>query len=406
METISTGSARLDYLDSVRAFALILGVVFHASLSFMPIFIGWSVMDVSTSDWVPTFVVVSHSFRMPLFFLIAGFFSHMTFHRKGGQAFLNSRLIRIAIPFVVGWFLLRPLLVSGWVMGAESMRGDVNLSNALNAGLESLREIPSGLFVGTHLWFLYYLLLVSICVVTIRSLVCMHQPIRLQLLAVADSIVARLGSKAFGLLILALPMAICLWFMTHWGIDTPDKSLVPDLPVLFLYCSFFLFGWLLHRQAKLLDNLAQISAFKIICCAVSITAVLFLSQYESQSMHQYFSELKAVYVFSYAVMAWSLIMLVIGLGQKIFSRPNKSVRYIADASYWLYLIHLPIVIGLQIAFAELPFHWLLKLIAICVITLSVSILLYQLFVRSTWLGAVLNGTRKRRFLSNSIKSQP
>ena len=29
-------SARLDYLDATRAFALLLGIVFHASLSFTP----------------------------------------------------------------------------------------------------------------------------------------------------------------------------------------------------------------------------------------------------------------------------------------------------------------------------------------------------------------------------------
>ena len=42
-------STRLHYLDATRAFALLLGIVFHASLSFMPVFIGWAVMDVSTS---------------------------------------------------------------------------------------------------------------------------------------------------------------------------------------------------------------------------------------------------------------------------------------------------------------------------------------------------------------------
>ena len=98
---------RLDYLDAARAFALLLGIVFHASISFMPMFIGWAVMDISTSDLVPIFMMISHSFRLALFFLIAGFFSHMTFHRKGAANFLQSRLVRIAIPLVIGWFLLR-----------------------------------------------------------------------------------------------------------------------------------------------------------------------------------------------------------------------------------------------------------------------------------------------------------
>jgi fucose 4-O-acetylase-like acetyltransferase len=120
---------RLDYLDAVRAFALLLGIVFHASMSFVPFFIGWAVMDISTSSIVTNFMLVSHSFRMELFFLIAGFFSHMTFHKKGASVFISSRLTRIAIPFVVGWFILRPLIISSWVMGGQSMQGEVDILN-------------------------------------------------------------------------------------------------------------------------------------------------------------------------------------------------------------------------------------------------------------------------------------
>ena len=104
-------TARLDYLDATRAFALVLGIVFHASLSFLPIFMGWAVQDVSTSPLVTSFMTVSHAFRMELFFLLAGFLSHLTFHRKGAGEFVRSRLLRIGVPFVVGWFLLRPLVI-------------------------------------------------------------------------------------------------------------------------------------------------------------------------------------------------------------------------------------------------------------------------------------------------------
>ena len=87
--------SRLDYLDATRAFALVLGIVFHACLSFMPVFTGWAVQDISTSPLVAIFMTVSHSFRMETFFLLAGFFSHLTFHRKGAGEFVRSRVLRI-----------------------------------------------------------------------------------------------------------------------------------------------------------------------------------------------------------------------------------------------------------------------------------------------------------------------
>lgn len=147
----SQKTSRLDYLDATRAFALILGIIFHASISFMPIFIGWAVMDISTSSIVPTFMMISHSFRLALFFLIAGFFSHMKFHIEGVQLFLKSRIVRIVIPFIIGWLVLRPMLVSAWIMGAESMRGEANILNAIKTGCASLGDLPKDLLIGTHL---------------------------------------------------------------------------------------------------------------------------------------------------------------------------------------------------------------------------------------------------------------
>ena len=93
-------------------------------------------------------MTISHSFRMEAFFLLAGFFSHLTFHRKGAGEFLRSRVLRIMVPFVVGWFILRPLVVSGWIMGSASLRGDVDIWAGLLGGFRTLSTLPAGIFAG------------------------------------------------------------------------------------------------------------------------------------------------------------------------------------------------------------------------------------------------------------------
>jgi peptidoglycan/LPS O-acetylase OafA/YrhL len=391
-------NSRLDYLDAVRSFALILGIAFHTALSFMPIFIGWAVMDMSTSDILPNFVLVSHSFRMALFFLIAGYFSHMTLSRKGIKPFIQSRLMRIGLPLLIGWFALRPLLVSAWVMGAESMRGDVNIVNGLKAGFASLAELPQGLFTGTHLWFLYYLLLISFCVLVFRWLISLHGPSKHRLSMLADHIVGMTSRSSWMILLIASPTAIGLWFMQNWGLDTPDKSLLPHVPLLCLYGGFFVFGWLLQRDVTMIESLAHITLTKIALCIASITGAIYLSGFQGNIGHPHYSLLKASFMLSYAVMMWSLISLSIGVCKKWLSSPNKLVQYVADASYWMYLVHLPIVIWLQIAFAELQLPWMLKFVSVFLLTLGISVLLYDLMVRSTFIGTLLNGKRKSRVL--------
>lgn len=385
---------RYHYLDAVRAFALLLGIVFHSSLSFTPMFIGWAVMDVSTSSLVLPFITVSHSFRMELFFLISGFFSHRVLCQRGLGHFLQSRFLRIAVPFVVAWFILKPLLVSGWVMGFASLRGEVDVLAGLKGGFQSLQTLPAGLFVGTHLWFLYYLMLTTVVALFLRTLFGRSE----HLVSCADAVL-RWGIRSKGfLLLIAVPTAVLIYNMQAWGMDTPDKSLVPHLPVALVYTGFFLMGWMLNRQPELMERIATVSRGTLGAAVASTVATLWLSTYQFQPSLPWFQLAHLTHAFSYAVMMGSWVCVTLGLFRRFADRPHAIIRYVADASYWLYLIHLPVVVWLQVAFAELPLHWTAKWALICMLTVAIGLLLYDLAVRTTFLGKLLNGRKRTRIL--------
>lgn len=367
-----TTTTRLHYLDAVLAYALLLGIVYHASLSFLPIFIGWAVMDISTSDWVSVFVFISHAFRLEVFFLIAGFFSCMTLQKVGITRFLTSRFTRIVLPFLLGWILLRPLLVSGWIMGAESMQGDANIIAALVTSFSDFKGLSMSLFVGTHLWFLYYLTLATLLTLLIYLLHIKLSQFTPKLAGRIHFILVHLlSSKRLYLLVIPLT-ACCLWYMQHWGVDTPDKSLTPQWPVLCLYSGFFLFGWVLLNYQHALADFTKLSAFKVGAWLCSCIAAVMLSRYQMQYMHEYYLQIKVAFVISYAVMMWTSCMLFIGLFKEFANKPSTITQKLANHSYWLYLVHLPIVVWLQVAVAELNWPILLKLCVICVTTLAVA----------------------------------
>ena len=54
------------------------------------------------SEWL-------HSFRMPLFFLIAGFFGRMMLTRYGTAGFLGRRWRRIGLPLMIGVLTFSPI---------------------------------------------------------------------------------------------------------------------------------------------------------------------------------------------------------------------------------------------------------------------------------------------------------
>ena len=395
----STDSARLDYLDATWAFALVLGIVFHACLSFTPTFMGWAVQDVSTSPLVAMFITVSHSFRMGTFFLIAGFLSHRTFHRNGPGDFVRSRLLRLGVPFVVGWFLLHPLVVSGWILGSASLRGHVDVLGGLVGGFQSLATLPKGLFTGSPLWFLYYLAMITALTLAVRGLVRTTGPWHVVGIRRADALVAGLAKSPVSPVILAIPTAAALWFMRFWGIDTPDQSLVPQLPPLVVYGSAFVLGWMLSRQSAMLSQITRLTPLRWTLAGLGTATVLLVGDIERDPGNPRYVSAHLAYALGYSLTLWSLAFLTIGIFRKLSARPNVFVRYVADSSYWMYLFHLPIVVWLQVAVAELPLHWSLKLILISIITIGLSLLTYDLFVRSTFIGWMLNGRRRERVMA-------
>ena len=99
-------ATRLHALDAVRAVALLLGVALHAALSYAPGVDShlWPLADSQKGVVMSVGTFLIHISRMPVFFLLAGFFAHMMFHREGTRLFLQNRAKRILLPLVLGWF--------------------------------------------------------------------------------------------------------------------------------------------------------------------------------------------------------------------------------------------------------------------------------------------------------------
>ncbi|MCS7468115.1 acyltransferase family protein [Stieleria sp. ICT_E10.1] len=93
-------------LDALRAIAMLLGIVLHAALSFSPI--PWTVKDSQTSEFYSVLFAVVHGFRMPLFFMLSGFFTAMLWRKRGLGGLIKQRLKRIALPLFLGCLTIVP----------------------------------------------------------------------------------------------------------------------------------------------------------------------------------------------------------------------------------------------------------------------------------------------------------
>lgn len=87
---VGSSPDRRHDLDALRAAAMLLGIALHAAIPYAPFF-PWSIRDSQTSDAFTLLFISIHGFRMPLFFLISGFFTAMVWKQKGMAPLLRQR---------------------------------------------------------------------------------------------------------------------------------------------------------------------------------------------------------------------------------------------------------------------------------------------------------------------------
>lgn len=387
VQATSTGGERLHGLDAVRGFALIGGVMLHATMSFFPGQQVWIVKDATESVELGGLFFVLHIFRMAVFFLLAGFFGRLMLQRLGVGGFLKNRFGRIALPLASFWPIVFPAIVACLLWGMVQASGGQPLPSGPQPNPFTVAAFPL-----THLWFLYILLIFYAAALVLRAVTGWAGPL-------LDKAVAGLVGM-WAPILLALPVAAVLSMDPQWtpwfGIKTPDTGLIPNMQALSVFGMAFTLGWLVNRQTALLDVWKRRWPFHLLLAIIATVACLALVGVEPSIKPLSEPGLTWAYALSYGLATWSWTFGLIGAGLAVFSGHSPSRRYIADASYWIYIVHLPLVMALQVLLAPLDWPWPIKYALILAAAFTLMLASYQVLVRHSFIGALLNGKRPRK----------
>ena len=300
--------------------------------------------------------------------------------------------------------------VTAWIAGA--LGEDVDLNRIARSRAEVRRLLGVSLGEGEedsiatwggdpwefhHLWFLWFL-----CIITTVSV---------GLCALAQGLGRLTGIRIVHVWKRVCANPVCLVIvvgltvlaqlpMHNWGSDPmfgPDTStsLVPPIAGLAYYGVFFLFGVIAY-QWRGLDF--SIPIYWIAAIPVALFIFLPLGLYvvfERAEAARDFGEesLRPLSVAIQSLYPWLMIFGFFGLFRLCMSGKSRVARYLSDASYWMYLIHLPIVIALQGAFHSLPWGPWTQFLVVSAIGFAASLMSYALFIRRTPLGWILHGRR-------------
>ena len=98
----------------------------------------------------------------------------------------------------------------------------------------------------------------------------------------------------------------------------------------------------------------------------------------------------------------SVVMFIIGfmgLFQRYFDRYSPLARYIAESSYWVFIVHSVFQVAIAVSMAKLLWPAGIKFTVVLAGSTLLSVLSYDLWVRNGRLGELLNGRRYPRGLA-------
>ena len=532
-------------LDALRAIAMLLGIVIHVALSFVPMpSEGWFVHDSRSNSGFAVVLSVIHGFRMPLFFLLSGFFTAMLWRNRGLRALLVHRAKRILLPLLVGTLTIVPLV---WIVGltaattanpqtdqpislwdavarddgdafedrlrevddinaTQPIRGETALSLAskhgrtaiakqlLDAGADpnarnrdgstafhgaalfgrvdvarllldrgassqarnrlgqrpgdlmkvnpdttefiasmvgvnnlvkgalleqrgeilemtgnpervelpaekaSAAEQLSGLVmllsmipVFHHLWFLHFLCCLVVAF-AVYAFVADRLPWRLPSWLVTSPV-----RYAYLIPLTFLCQSLMGQMYPNFGPDT-SGGLLPMPQILAYYAIFFFFGAIYYDSH---DETHRAGRFWPLTLPLALLVVFPIGYEMVYGATGYLDGwldspyFRPLAVFCQVLYVWLASFGLMGLFRSCFSSQSRTMRYLSDSSYWLYLAHLPLVIVAQMLVRDWPLPALLKFSLICLVSTALLLASYQLFVRYTIIGKMLNGPRTR-----------
>lgn len=379
---------RLYALDNLRAVMMWLGVVLHVAVIYMvaPSPLPWR--DRQTSQLADLLVALIHSFRIPVFFILAGFFVAMLVQRRGLRGMLKNRLMRLGLPFVLLWPVI---FVACGVLALLFVHRMVRGTWGLDASLIPPRD-DAPKWNTMHLWFLWMLMWFSVFTAALDPLAkATPSALRARLSAAFE----RLAGSAWGFAVLAVPLAL-LGASYKDGMVMASGAFIPP-PAEWLHNGlFYLFGLALfgHRQRLLALYQRRWSVHAgagLLCFVAALTLIGLQRDHGVMIPHYTFW-----FALAYNACTWLWSFALIGLFLRYVSRPSPGLSYLAQSSYWVYVIHMPATIGFGALLYGSALPALVKMALNIIATTAVSLLSYHFLVRSTPLSSLLNGRRYPR----------
>jgi len=373
------------FLDSIRAWLMLLGIPFHISLIYSSH--TWHVNSIEPSWWLTLFNDFIHSFRMQVFFVISGYFSYMLFLRYPMKRWWKVRVERVGIPMLTAIPLLTlpQFIMLQYVKGKADNWQNLSLYEKYNT---LVWELVS------HLWFLLVLVVMTTVSLWIFS------KLRRHISRHHESHFPHLTYGKLSLLFLVLGIAYGairrILFMVYPPVLSDGLFNFVVMQTLF-YIPFFMLGALAFISPKLKALFTTPSPWCAVGSAFAFAAYLLNQRYGSGDAWMYETES----VITMLLGLW-MVNVVFALGHRLLNFKSARVTYFVNASLFIYLVHHPLTLFFGAYITPHIRSNALGFFTGLVFVVGIAILLYEIHLRIPLLRFLFSGKPQNK--AESVKA--
>ena len=314
---------RKYYIDNLRWMASLLLFPFHAAQIWSGGEYGGFYIWSNTSTALYVFSSAVYPWYMTFLFTIAGMSCKYSLRKRTSGQFVAERIKKLVIPFFFGLLALVPIMTYTAEVFFYGYTGTYWQQYKLFFTKKTDLTGYHGGFTPAHLWFLLYLFVISLTTLLI---------VRLQKKCLPKF---RVGSLSyFFIVLLFVPEWFCIYVLNIGG-----KSLGQ-------FMILFLFGYYILSEESILQKLRQYQFVSLTICILSGSLYTYLYCFEN-IRNILMDELYIFY-------GWMAIMMLFGIGQSKMNFHNRVSIYLTQASFPIYILHMPILVVAGFFVLKLP----------------------------------------------------
>lgn len=361
-----TPPRRRTDIDGLRNLAICYLFVFHTARVFDATE-GYYVEGTPTG-WT-TFLVQASPWFMPLLFVLAGMSSRYALARRPLRAYLRERWLRLGVPLLFGLVVLVPPQA---YLGMLAHEGTAPAYPEFLAGyVRDWSDLSGyrGSFTPGQLWFLLFLLVISLAVGPVM----------------ARFSHARVGGLVTGARLVVVPV-----------VGLAILGLAPDLggKNLLVDAGWVLLGWVLAADDAIADRLARQRHVWGAAAGVGLTAVALLVMHGDAARATGLTLLALG--LGYLTVTWLAVLAALAYGRRYLTGGGPSSPWLSRAGMPVYVLHQTVLVAVAYVVVAQPWPVPVAFSAIALGSAAATFGLYVLLARVPAIALLLGAKPERR----------